>query len=163
MAKFCYAFACFCLACNTSNCVVRVLKISVLKFSKRLPISTRMTPLLVVLLLLVREILIVTSHKKNKIKKEKHLCNLLMHQLEVGVGKRILIISCVGSYLPSSIPHPPEAQSMLPLTFSSTMMPKCWGLKISKNNLILTLIYQLKDSSFISRISTKSIEIDRRG
>jgi hypothetical protein len=40
-----------------------------------------------------------------------------MRQLEVGAGISILLIACIGSYLPSSIPHPPEAQSMLPLTF----------------------------------------------
>jgi hypothetical protein len=64
-------------------------------------------------------LVIHTSHKKGKkIEKEKkHLCNLLMRQLEVGTGIIILLIACIGSYLPSSIPHPPEAQSMLPLTF----------------------------------------------
>jgi hypothetical protein len=40
-----------------------------------------------------------------------------MRQLEVGTGINILLIACVGSYLPSSISHPPKAQSMLPLTF----------------------------------------------
>jgi hypothetical protein len=40
-----------------------------------------------------------------------------MRQLEVGVHISILLIAFIGSYLPSSIPHPPEAQSMLPLTF----------------------------------------------
>jgi hypothetical protein len=39
----------------------------------------------------------------------------------------------------------------------------CWGLKMSKNSFSLTLIYQPEDSSFISRISTKSMQISRRG
>jgi hypothetical protein len=29
-----------------------------------------------------------------------------MHQLKVRVGTRILLVSCIGSYLPFSIPHP---------------------------------------------------------
>jgi hypothetical protein len=44
------------LACNTSNCVFRVLKISILKFSRRLPTSARITPPLVILLFLVRDV-----------------------------------------------------------------------------------------------------------
>jgi hypothetical protein len=40
-----------------------------------------------------------------------------MHQLEVGASISILLIVCVGSYLLSSIPHPLEAQSMIPLPF----------------------------------------------
>ena len=31
-----------------------------------------------------------------------------IYQLEVGDGINILLIAYVGSYLPSSIPHPPE-------------------------------------------------------
>jgi hypothetical protein len=58
MAKVCSTSVFFCLAYNTSNCVVRVLRISVLKFSKRLPTSSHVTPPLVVLLLLVREVCI---------------------------------------------------------------------------------------------------------
>jgi hypothetical protein len=56
MTKVCSASIFFCLAYNMSNCVVRVLRISVLKFSKRLPTSARVTPPLVVLLFLVREV-----------------------------------------------------------------------------------------------------------
>ena len=41
--------------------------------------------------------------------------------------------------------------------------PIYWDLKMSKNNLSLTLIYQPEDSSFISRISTKYMQIARRG
>jgi hypothetical protein len=29
-----------------------------------------------------------------------------MHQLKVDVGTRILLVACVGYYLPFSIPHP---------------------------------------------------------
>jgi hypothetical protein len=67
--------------------------------------------------------------KKKKIKKEKHLCNLLMCQLEVGVGISILLIACIGPYLPSSIPHPLEAESMLPLTFFPGNGAKMLGSK----------------------------------
>jgi hypothetical protein len=52
-----------------------------------------------------------------------------MRQLEVGIGISILLIACVGSYLPSSIPHPPEAQSMLPLTFFPGNDAKMLGSK----------------------------------
>jgi hypothetical protein len=52
-----------------------------------------------------------------------------MRQLEVGAGISILLIVCVGSYLPSSIPHPPEAQSMLPLTFFPDNDAKMLGSK----------------------------------
>jgi hypothetical protein len=107
-------------------------------------------------------LVIHTSHKK-EIQERKHLCNLLIRQLEVGIGISILLIACIGSYLPSSIPRPPEAQSMLLLTFTPTMAPKCWGLKMSKKNLSLTLIYQPEDLSFISRTSTKSMQIACRG
>lgn len=44
MAKLCFANDCFCLVCRTSNCIVRVPKMSVLKSSRRLPISTLITP-----------------------------------------------------------------------------------------------------------------------
>ena len=92
----------------------------------------------------------------------KHLYNLY---ILVGVGVVIsnLLISCVGSYLPYSIPGPPETQPMLPLTFSPTTTPKCWDLKMSKNILSLTLIYQPEDSSFLSRTSAKSMQIACRG
>jgi hypothetical protein len=29
-----------------------------------------------------------------------------MHQMKVGLGTIILLVACVGSYLPFSIPHP---------------------------------------------------------
>ena len=56
IAKVCSSFTFFCLACNTSNCVVRVLKIYVLKFSRRLPTLAHVTPLLMILLFLVRDV-----------------------------------------------------------------------------------------------------------
>jgi hypothetical protein len=31
-----------------------------------------------------------------------------MHQPKVGIGTRILLVAYIGSYLPFSIPHPPE-------------------------------------------------------
>jgi hypothetical protein len=58
MAKVCSTSAYFFLACNTSNCVVRVLKMLVLKFSKRLTTSARVTPPLVIFLFLVRGVCI---------------------------------------------------------------------------------------------------------
>jgi hypothetical protein len=54
MADVCAASVFFCFSCNTSNCVVRVLRIFVLKFSKRLPNLAQVTPSLVILLFLVR-------------------------------------------------------------------------------------------------------------
>jgi hypothetical protein len=54
-----------------------------------------------------------------------------MHQLKVGIGTSILLVAYVSSYLPFSIPHPPETQPMLSLTFSPEMVPKCWALKMS--------------------------------
>jgi hypothetical protein len=48
-------------------------------------------------------LVIHTLHKENS----KHLYNLYI-SVAVGVGIIKLIISYVGSYLPSSIPHPPE-------------------------------------------------------
>jgi hypothetical protein len=52
-----------------------------------------------------------------------------MRQLEVGAGISILLIACIGSYLLSSIPHLPEAQSMLPLTFIPYNDAKMLGSK----------------------------------
>jgi hypothetical protein len=52
-------------------------------------------------------------------------------QLEVSVGISILLIACVGSYLPSLILGPLETQPMLPLTFSLETEPKCWAIKMS--------------------------------
>jgi hypothetical protein len=54
-----------------------------------------------------------------------------MHQMKVGIGTSILLVAYVGSYLPFSIPHPPEMQPMLSLTFSPTTTPKFWSLKMS--------------------------------
>jgi hypothetical protein len=75
-------------------------------------------------------LVIHTSHnKKENQKRKKKLCNLLMRQLEVGAGISILLIACIGSYLPSSIPHPPEAQYILPLTFFPSNGAKMLGSK----------------------------------
>jgi hypothetical protein len=52
-----------------------------------------------------------------------------MRQLEAGTGIIILLIAYIGSYLPSSIPHPPEAHSMLPLTFFLDNSAKMLGSK----------------------------------
>jgi hypothetical protein len=60
-----------------------------------------------------------------------------MRQLEVGIGISILLIAYIGSYLPSSIPCPPETQSMLPLTFSPRQRHKMLG---SKDVLKTTLV-----------------------
>jgi hypothetical protein len=60
---------------------------------------------------------------------DQHLCYLFLCQLEVGAGIRILLITCIGSYLPSSIPSPPEEQSMLPLTFFLGNGAKMLGYK----------------------------------
>jgi hypothetical protein len=46
------ASAYFCFTYNTSNCVVKELRMSVLKFSNRLPISSLVTPPLVDLCIL---------------------------------------------------------------------------------------------------------------
>ena len=54
-----------------------------------------------------------------------------IHQLKVGAGTSILLIAYVGSYLPFSIPHPPEMQPILYLTFSPKTTPKFWALKMS--------------------------------
>jgi hypothetical protein len=81
--------------------------------------------------------LFIHTSRKKKLKK-KHLCNLLMHQLEVGVGISLLLIACVGSYLLSSIPLPPETQSMLPLEFSNSSLI----FKISFSILVSTIFIQ---------------------
>lgn len=52
------ALACFFLSCENSNCVVNVPKMSILKSSKGLPISIRVTPHPGILLVRVRESLI---------------------------------------------------------------------------------------------------------
>jgi hypothetical protein len=59
MSNVCSAFVFFYLAYNTSNCVPRVLKISILKFSKILLTSSRVTTPLVILLFLVRGVRIL--------------------------------------------------------------------------------------------------------
>ena len=44
MAKFYYSKACFCLSCKMSNYVGRVPRMSILKSSRRLPISICIMP-----------------------------------------------------------------------------------------------------------------------
>jgi hypothetical protein len=72
--------------------------------------------------------LFLVIHTSHKI---LHTYITSIYQLEVGDGISILLIVYVGSYLPSSIPHPPETQPMLPLTLSPTTMPKSWAIKMS--------------------------------
>jgi hypothetical protein len=54
-----------------------------------------------------------------------------MHQLKVGIDISVLLIAYIGSYLSFSIPHPPEMQPILYLTFSPKTTPKFWALKMS--------------------------------
>jgi hypothetical protein len=56
MAKVFSSSSWFCLAYNASNCVVKVLRIFVLKFSKRLPTLACVMPPLIMFLFLVREV-----------------------------------------------------------------------------------------------------------
>ena len=74
-------------------------------------------------------LVIHTSHKK---KENQEIKKTPMQPLNVSAGGRHWykhLIACVGYYLLSSISRPPEAQSMLPLTFFPSNDAKMLGSK----------------------------------
>jgi hypothetical protein len=79
-------------------------------------------------------LVINTSHNNKRNSTKETPIKSLKCQLEVSIGISILLIACVGSYLSSSIPGPPETQPMRPLTFSPATTPKCWCLVGSQFN-----------------------------